>query len=25
VGVLFHPLQAQCNPAKVCCGHRVTP
>src|SRR5207253_1483079 len=24
VGVLFHPLQAQCNPAKVCCGHRVT-
>src|SRR6266550_8867628 len=25
VGVLFHPLEAQCNPAKVCCGHRVTP
>src|SRR5882724_7398751 len=25
VGVLFHPLQAQRNPAKVCCGHRVTP
>src|ERR1700730_3652643 len=25
VGVFFHPLQAQCNPAKVCCGHRVTP
>src|SRR4030088_1119553 len=25
VGVLFHPLQAQCNLAKVCCGHRVTP
>src|SRR5207249_7171792 len=25
VGVLFHPLQGQCNPAKVCCGHRVTP
>src|SRR2546422_4184750 len=25
VGVLFHPLQAQCNPAKVCRGHRVTP
>src|SRR6266550_1927838 len=25
VGVLFHPLQAQCNRAKVCCGHRVTP
>src|SRR5712691_9990310 len=25
VEVLFHPLQAQCNPAKVCCGHRVTP
>src|SRR5207302_10620442 len=24
VGVLFHPLHAQCNPAKVCCGHRVT-
>ena len=24
VGVLFHPLQAQCNPAKVCCGHWVT-
>ena len=21
VGVLFHPLQAQCNPAKVCRGH----
>src|ERR1700682_6520982 len=25
VGVLFHPLQAQRNPAKVCCGHRLTP
>src|SRR6516165_9377070 len=25
VGVLFHPLQAQRNPAKVCCGHRGTP
>ena len=25
VGVLFDPLEAQCNPAKVCCGHRVTP
>ena len=25
VGVLFHPLQAQCNPAKICCGHRATP
>src|SRR2546423_11054459 len=25
VGVLFHPLQAQCNRAKVCCVHRVTP
>src|SRR6266481_2699008 len=24
VGVLFKPLQAQCNPAKVRCGHRVT-
>src|ERR1700704_3658009 len=24
VGVLFHPLQAQCNPVKVCCGHRAT-
>src|SRR5438445_13402843 len=21
VRVLFHPLQAQCNPAKACCGH----
>src|ERR1700736_970589 len=25
VGVLFHSLQAQCNPAKICCGHRLTP
>ena len=25
VGVLFHPVQAQCNPAKICCGHRATP
>src|SRR6266480_4330095 len=25
VRVFFYPLQAQCNPAKVCCGHRVTP
>ena len=25
VRVLFHALQAQCNPAKICCGHRVTP
>src|SRR5256886_13110413 len=25
VGVLFHALQAQRNPAKICCGHRVTP
>ena len=25
VGVLFHRLQAQCNPPKVYCGHRVTP
>ena len=23
-GVLFHPLQAQCNAAKVCWSHRVT-
>src|SRR5258708_6852572 len=25
VRVLFHALQAQCNLAKICCGHRVTP
>src|SRR5215471_12085430 len=25
VGVFFHPLEAECNPAKVCCIHRVTP
>src|SRR5215469_9936288 len=25
VGVFFHPLEAHCNPAKVCCVHRVTP
>jgi hypothetical protein len=25
VGVLLHPLQAECNPAKVCCGHQGTP
>src|SRR5207253_627530 len=25
VGVLFHALQAQRNPAKICCGHRVIP
>src|SRR5260370_19653576 len=24
VRVLFHAFQAQSNPAKVCCGHRVT-
>jgi len=24
VGILFHPLQAECNPAKVSCGHWVT-
>src|SRR5438552_18010317 len=25
VRVLFHPLQAQCNPAKACCGHVAIP
>ena len=25
VRVLFHPLQAQCNPAKICCGHLPAP
>src|SRR5215469_4381839 len=24
MGVLFHPVQAQCNPAKICCGHWVS-
>ena len=25
VRVLFYALQGQCNPPKICCGHRATP